>query len=238
MLEQVLSTINIDLFAKAMVITLSTIIIIKFFHWIEQRFLLKKAILESNIPRVFSIPQRLWTLMNSIYQSTAGGELGEFFDADLHLSKPNVADTITEQMAEIIRDIITSSASNNWKVCFIEKDSGPVGMITSKDLIEQRLKMATTVVRIKRRLISAAFKGEKIKKGDKVILITDVITSGLQTQLARKKIEKLGARVSYCVAIVDRRTDAGKYIEGTEIIAKSITTLKELKTFTTSPAFE
>jgi orotate phosphoribosyltransferase len=74
---------------------------------------------------------------------------------------------------------------------FIEKKVGPVGAVTLKDLLIQRADIPALIARPRRRLVASAIKGE-FSPGDKVILVTDVITKGTTILEPIEKLEQLG----------------------------------------------
>lgn len=157
--------------------------------------------------------------------------MGDFFDLDsVSLDTPAASETVVDFFVNNIHQVIAGHEDGiPWRICFVEKDSGPVGALTLKALIERHLGQPVSLIRVRRRLDSAAVKGPKIVAGDFVILITDVITSGFQTILACKRLERLGAKVTHCFAAVDRRQGSMSDLERSGLVVNALTNLADLQ---------
>lgn len=136
-----------------------------------------------------------------------------FFDADRFLSEPENLLYMTSWMNKTLRAINVENGPIS-KLAFIEKSAGPIGMISSKDLITNKTKIPSISVRIRRRLISGSIKGQKsknstlIKSGEIIVIISDVATTGRTIKEARAKLVEYGAEVIAAIVLFDREEGA------------------------------
>jgi len=123
------------------------------------------------------------------------------------------------------------------KIAFIDKGGiGPVGMISFMAFAAVNTGKAIMVVRPRKRLVSAAIKG-KLQRGENVLIVSDVATSGTSVYLAAQKIWHLGGRVPCALVWMDRKLGANENLEqygiklyaivDTEILASRSKVLKK-----------
>lgn len=122
---------------------------------------------------------------------TRAGTSHVFFDADQWLSEPKNLAYATSWLTKTILKIQSKAHAQGFELnglAFIEKDSGPTGLITLQHLIAERTGMKSCAIRLRRWpfLPQAAIKGEPPAKGSKWILISDVATTGGHIQKAAK----------------------------------------------------
>jgi orotate phosphoribosyltransferase len=90
-------------------------------------------------------------------------------------------------------------------LAFIERDDGPVGALTKKDLISVRTNIPSFVVRPRRRILASAIKGvEGTLKGKRVAIISDVATTGQSITRVVEILQKWGAKVVGVITILNR----------------------------------
>ena len=136
---------------------------------------------------------------NCEFQATAAGRLTNYFDADrLLMASPDLLQELSLWFVDKLQRYPSA------KVCFIEKDSGPVGALLMASLLASQLGRPVSTVRPRREVWKMAIEGEPINQGDEVILIQDVVTSGFQIVQGMRPLEKRGARVVAVMALVDR----------------------------------
>lgn len=161
-------------------------------------------------------------LKNSSYDLTSGGRGGDFFDIDEYTSSKSPGAENGQSAAEKARRVadlcakkieeLKSKGTEIDRLAFTERDSGPVGMITYKDLIETVANMETCIIRPRKRLLRSALKGRPFNPGERVALISDVATSGDTIHEAAEKIWSLGAVVSCALVFYDRLEGAREYL--------------------------
>ena len=161
-------------------------------------------------------------LKNSSYDLTSGGRGGDFFDIDEYTTSNSAGAENGQSAAEKARKVAELCAKKIEelklkgteidRLAFTERDSGPVGMITYKDLIETVANMETCIIRPRKRLLRSALKGRPFDPGERVALISDVATSGDTIHEAAEKIWSLGGTVSCALVLYDRLEGAREYL--------------------------
>lgn len=170
------------------------------------------------------------TARRSTYTMTAGSQATFFLDADeVYLGRDELfqaSDTraqrarlATKLAADIARHVIEHSIS---RLAFIEKvDAGPVGMLTWMNLLVQQTGIDACIVRPRKRLLLASVKGRPVQRGERLMIVTDVATTGLTISLAARRILLLGGVVPLAYVLYDRRENALVTLkrEGIELVS-------------------
>lgn len=188
---------------------------------ISTQFLLRKlrGELKDSTPTIDKVFFDL-ALTCSEYEKTAGGRLSNYFDTDQALMRdPEVLSRVSQFIADILKKYPTE------KICFIEKDSGPIGALILSGLVSSTTKRPTSAIRTRRDVQAMSVKGAMIEPGDKVVLIQDVVTTGFQVLLATEKIEKFGAKVVAVISLLDRKEKKSEGLEEKDIMLYSYQTL-------------
>lgn len=163
---------------------------------------------------------------NCEFEATAGGRIKDYFDADrLLMGSPDVLEEVAGQIVKVLKKYPEA------KVVFVEKDSGPVGMLFMEGLVASKLGRPTSIVRPRRDIWKMAVKGAGIGKGDEIVLIQDVLRSGYQVIQANRILEKLGARVIAVVTLVDREEEKDNDFARKNIDVIAITKLSEIEDY-------
>jgi len=91
-------------------------------------------------------------------------------------------------------------------LAFIERQDGPVGAIVTKDKLSSALRIPSLIVRPKRRITASVLKGTSgdSTRGKKIIIVTDVTTTGQAVDRVLEILEGFGAAVVGVVTIVNR----------------------------------
>ena len=157
------------------------------------------------------------TARRSTYTMTAGSPASFFLDADeVYLGRDDVFQTsdgraqrahwVTRLAAHIARQVVGHSIS---RLAFIEKvDSGPVGMLTWMSLLVQQTGIDACIVRPRKRLLLSSVKGRPVQRGERLMIVTDVATTGLTISLAARRIRLLGGIVPLAYVLYDRGANA------------------------------
>lgn len=105
----------------------------------------------------------------------------------------------------------------------------PLALATSIHAFHQGMPLQPFVVRkqAKDRGLKKAIEG-RISKGDRVVVLEDVVTTGASSLLAVEKLRDTGVIVDHILAIVDRAEGGREAIEKAGLTLVSIFTLDEL----------
>jgi orotate phosphoribosyltransferase len=100
-------------------------------------------------------------------------------------------------------------------LAFVEKDSGPVGTITLMGRIVTESGIPAVTARLRKRENFAKITGdpetvEGLRAGQRVLLVTDAITSGRTANDAIAAISDAGGKVVGVCTLLDRRGEKGK----------------------------
>lgn len=168
----------------------------------------------------------------SLFHSGKKGD--DYFDIDRLISHLEEQISLIENLTLIIKALQNEGLDFN-KLVFIEKSSGPIGMLPIATSLSQNLGVDFVTIRLKHnlRLLHTQVKGWIEKKnqyplypGDKVLLIDDVITTG-HTQLdAIKLIGKFKAEVvGIAVALIreEKAVDEIKDVTGIKFVGATFT---------------
>jgi orotate phosphoribosyltransferase len=142
----------------------------------------------------------------SKYRLTRGVERGTtdfYYDIDLSVTNPVMLQSVVDWYLAAINKIGREYGPIN-RIAFIEKDSGPVGAIVLTGILVERTKIPAIIVRLRRRLMVNSLKGGEIKAGDRVILVSDVLTSGGGIKNAIQKLRLHKVKVRAAIVLVNR----------------------------------
>lgn len=167
-------------------------------------------------------------LKNSRYDFVAGGTGNNFVDIDEYSAgregkeyntdaAPEMAEQLAQYCADKIVEVQQEKGVKIERLAFIERDTGPVGMITYKDFVGAKTRIETCCVRPRKRLLPSVLKGRPLRPGENIALITDVATSGDTILAAADKIWQLGGVVSCAIVVYDRSEGAREYLDQYDI---------------------
>lgn len=159
------------------------------------------------------------SLTCSEYQATAGGSIPNYVDTDGLMKNPQLLEEAISRMSGRLTNYLEKNTDT--KICFIEKDSGPLGMLAYAGLMSAKLQRPISAIRPRRDVLKMAVEGMPINAGDKVILVQDVLTTSFQVLQAAHKIKQLGAQATAVVALVDRGQEKDSQLSemGIEVIS-------------------
>lgn len=165
---------------------------------------------------------------SSEYQATSGGRIPNYVDTDEMMKNPELLIKSISKVVKHLKKYIKKHPVA--KVCFIEKDSGPLGMLAYAGLISTELNRPISTIRPRRDILRMAVEGAPIRTGDKIVLVQDVLTTSFQVVQAAHKIQQLGAQVLAVVALVDRGQEKNRELSDMHIETISQLNLSELET--------
>lgn len=139
----------------------------------------------------------------SVYLAVQGRRLNSYLDADRLLGTPKHLAVVSRQLVRQIERL-----QKGLKICFVEGESGPMGMLTLAGHIAVQANRPVSVVRIKRDVSAMAFEGGELYPGDRCVVVLDILSTGTQLHEAARRIERdRGACVVAAICLSDRRDD-------------------------------
>lgn len=167
------------------------------------------------------------SLQNSEWILTGGYSSRHFFDLDNSLCEKEKAKALSQLLADKIQELSKTCTFN--KVAFIDKgESGPVGLISIMGLIASLIDIETILVRPKKLLLRSVVKGE-LKMGDRVLILSDVATTGFTIFETAQKILARGANAPYALVVFDRLQGATENLGRKGIELYSLSSAKSLR---------
>jgi hypothetical protein len=213
MIEELVKTLaNPALFIDVLVVLSVLSVFVAVLIWSQRRHM-RQTILEA-------VNFGLWA---SNHQTVHAGNAPDYFDSDLFLGQlRNIGRTIGWFKEEIEKQRRISGSVD--RLVFVEKEEGPVGALTLKDLLSWETKIPGAVVRpgrkgpaLKIKLIhegipsSSGDNYEAINqsfwlngKSEHVVLVSDVATTGTTILHAVDLIKNAGGRVDAAFVLYDR----------------------------------
>lgn len=175
---------------------------------------------------------------NSEYGYVQGGHGHCYFDADLlfggadteardESAGEQVIDWLVKQISSAVRD----RAAN--VVAFIESGIGPTGLIAVRAALALRCEIPTVIVRPQRRLVRSRIKGGKIDDGSKVLLLSDVATSGKSLLRASRVIWDHAGTVVGAVVLASHEMGADRGLRQHDVPLNSLATMRQLQQYMT-----
>lgn len=156
------------------------------------------------------------------YALTSGGRSNFYIDIDYILSDVLNVKRIMNEFVLKIQELQNMGIHFD-RLAFIEKDSGPVGALTLKDLLIVQTGIPALIVRVQRRIWSAAIKGyPPLQRGEKVLIISDIATSGAAIRKAAQIIWNFQAKAPHALVFFDREQGAENNLRNFDINLHSI----------------
>jgi orotate phosphoribosyltransferase len=166
-----------------------------------------------------SARKRLLILSRSAHERVhAGTETKYYFDADIVLGDPSNIGRIGYWFARVLKEAQLHSGYFD-RLAFIDKAEGPVGAISLASFLSWQTKIPAVIVRLRGDVSHPVLriKGSPkpgvsgisvLSKGEKVLLVTDVLTTGETALEAVRLFRRAGAQVSVVAALFDREEGA------------------------------
>ncbi len=130
---------------------------------------------------------------------SSGRRSNVYVDVKLASTFPDILEMIAEKMAERLRDLDFD------RIACVELGGVPVAVALS-------LRMKKPLVIFRKEKKDYGVRGDRIgevRKGEKVVVVEDVITTGSSALSAARRVEESGATVAGIIAVVDRE-ESGK----------------------------
>lgn len=125
---------------------------------------------------------------------SSGKKSSVYIDIKQAVTKPEILETIANLMAEKLRDVEFD------RIACIELGGVPIAVAlslkTGKELVIFRKK--------KKEYGTGDDRVGEIKKGERVVVVEDVVTTGKSARSVVERVEALGAEVVAIMAVVDR----------------------------------
>jgi hypothetical protein len=147
---------------------------------------------------------------NSEYDLVSGGHGKSYIDVD-EIFGPNDGDSellseLLTATAESIRHLVETEGYN--MLGFIDGRRGPAGAISLRTLLGREVGMESIILRPYKRLLSQAIKPFRVRPESRVLLITDVTTTGRNVVDAARLLWQAGARGCGALTIANRQEGA------------------------------
>jgi len=148
----------------------------------------------------------------------ASGETSYYFDTDVFLGLPANIGKASYWLVRVVEQLQHEFGKLD-RLCFIDKAEGPVGAVTLRDLASWQTNIPAITVRLRGDFITSdlRIKGMQaagasginvLRAGERVLVVSDVATSGGTILDAVKIITDAGGTVSAAVALFDREEGA------------------------------
>lgn len=167
------------------------------------------------------------SLQCSEWVLTEGLQSKHYFDIDNSLCVKDKAEELSNMLAEKINELSETISFN--KIAFIDKnESGPVGLISIMSSIASLIDKETIIVRPKKLILRCAIKGQ-IKKDDRVLILSDIATTGRTIFQAAQKIWAYKVEAPYALVVFDRVQGATENLGRKGIGLYSLISAKSLR---------
>lgn len=147
---------------------------------------------------------------NSEYNFTSGGHGTLFVDVDEMFATPSggagTADALLGVAVQRIRAL--AEAGGYDLLAFVESSRGPVGALSARVPLSEGAGLPSIVVRPHKRLLTQAIKPFASLRDKRVLVVTDVATTGGGLSDAVRVLWRAGARQVGALALVDREDGA------------------------------
>ncbi len=158
----------------------------------------------------------------SVHQTMNAGDTGDYFDSDLYLSEPRNIKRVLDWFKTQMRAELGAYGSID-RIAFVEKEDGPVGAVTLKDLLSLSTGIPSVVIRTGRKGPALQVKfahaglsrvegGHTIGKpflrsgrSERIVLVSDVATTGRTMLESVDIIERAGGAVKAAFVLYDRQ---------------------------------
>lgn len=154
-------------------------------------------------------------LWSSTHQTANAGKTNSYFDADLFLTESENIGTTLKWVKEELKNTQKTKGKID-RLAFVEKSEGPVGVITLQGLLCLEADLPGALIRLRRNgpamKIKAISKNATQRKAlfcadgkpEKIVLLSDVVTTGTTILSAVNEIKKHGGVVSAVYVLYDR----------------------------------
>ncbi len=169
----------------------------------------------------------------STFTTVAGIPSTSFTDLDEYLLGRVPGDAFQTELAKTRREWLAQRMAKRIldscarlaiaRLAFIEKpDAGPLGAITLLDTLLNLTGLEGCIIRPGKRLHVARVKGRTIQSGERLMIVSDVATTGTTILLAAQTIRQLGGIVVAAYVVYDRGQGAKDYLEknGIQLVAE------------------
>lgn len=152
--------------------------------------------------------------------------LGDDYDSDLAAQHERV-EQIAEQFAVKIQEIEHENPFD--RLVFIDKAGhGPVGMIALSGLLIWKLKKDAIFVRPYRNTLRSTAKGRHVQPGERLLIVSDVATTGETILKAARKLWESGAVVFGALVFFDQELGAEENLRAKDLLLYSLKTRSEV----------
>ena len=163
---------------------------------------------------------------SSMHTLSSGSDSDVFYDIDAFLFSKEDFEDIAKFFVKAIKVILKKYYFD--KIAIIDKYDGPIGLIPYFSYIQSHIDKNLLIIRLGKRLNRSNIKGNFVK-GDKVLILNDVATTGGTIFKAAETILKNGGLVPGAFVYLDRSQGATDNLNRKGIQLYSITSLESIK---------
>lgn len=187
------------------------------------------AISTTNL-ELYKMFERCGVVFQSEHALAGGAESNYFFDIDRLISDPKGASVASKYYVNKLNEITKDHKID--KLAFIDKNVGTVGILPSMSSIISGVGIDGFIVRLRKEVpvgkIKCAF-GKEPKKGEQIVIISDVLTAGGGVIAAHKLISNYEVTTPYVIVLYDREQGAKEKLKKLyDIEVETVTTASEL----------
>jgi len=141
-------------------------------------------------------------LCQSRWITVGGTESDFYYDIDKASFSPKTKEKVDNWYIENLKEL--QGKFNIDGIAFIEREAGPVGAITKKDLITAMTGIPSIIVRPRKRIRASVVKGIEKVEGQRIVVITDVVTTGASVNRVIDILQDRGVTIVAVIAMVNR----------------------------------
>jgi orotate phosphoribosyltransferase len=153
-------------------------------------------------------------IQNSEWTLAGGMGSDYFWDIDYLIHDKNKSKEILNLFVDSIKKLEKENIIDFNTLGFIDKgNDGPLGMVSFFIAIQSKIAKKFIIIRPKKLLLKSAIKGSILNVSDKVLILSDVATTGRGIFKASQKVKDYGAKVSGALVLFDRTQGANENLQ-------------------------
>jgi len=164
-----------------------------------------------------------YCVKNSEHDFVSGGHGTSYVDLDELFGTRDREESDRGLILQPMVERIESLKAEGYNVlAFAANARGPEGIVSARLLVASQTGLQTMVIRPDKRLLSQAAKPATLPSDARVLIVTDVATTGRSIWRAAEVLWMLGARRCGALAIADREEGAEQFLSSLDIPLYSI----------------
>lgn len=193
---------NIEIFLNILKIFIDPFVIIPTLVVSCALFFLTYSVVDKDLKKERTQSLVVPGLRQSVWITVGGKETNRYYDLDKASASLDDMEKIAKWYIDNIKELKDKTGVDY--LAFIERDAGPVGAITKKDLLSHITGIPSFVVRPKRRIMASVMKGADSVADTKVVIVSDVATTGTSIIKVVDILESHKAKVIGAITVLNR----------------------------------